>query len=55
LQSFLKQYSNPIEPFIRSLYGNYLKANEQPQGLMSYNEVIAWLIAYYKKYGADAI
>jgi hypothetical protein len=55
LQLFLKQYNNPIEPYIRRLYGKYLKANEQPQGIMSYNEVIAWMVAYYKKYGADAI
>jgi hypothetical protein len=55
LQQFLRQFSNPIEPYIRKLYGKYLKANEQPQGIMSYNEVIAWLVAYYKKYGAGAI
>lgn len=55
LQQFLKQYNNPIEPFIRRLYGKYLRANEQPQGIMSYNEVIAWLVSYYKKYGAQAI
>ena len=40
---------------INKIYGNYLKANQQPQGLMSYNEVIAWLIAYSKKYGKDAV
>jgi hypothetical protein len=51
LQQFYAQYQNPFEPYIRKLYGKYLKANEQPQGLMSYNEVIAWLIAYYKRYG----
>jgi hypothetical protein len=55
LQQFWKIYSNPIEPYIRRLYGKYLRANEQPQGIMSYNEVIAWLIAYYKKNGAQSI
>jgi len=55
LQQFWKVYGNPIEPYIRRLYGKYLRANEQPQGIMSYNEVIAWLIAYYKKYGAESI
>lgn len=55
LNAFYLQYQNPFEPYIRKLYGNYLKANEQPQGLMSYNAVIAWLIAYYKKNGANAI
>jgi hypothetical protein len=55
LNAFYQQYQNPFEPYIRKLYGNYLKANEQPQGLMSYNAVIAWLIAYYKKNGAEAV
>lgn len=55
LREFYRQYQNPFEPFISKIYGNYLKANEQPQGLKSYNEVIAWLIAYEKKYGKKAV
>jgi len=55
LRQFYKKYENPLGPMINKIYGNYLKANQQPQGLMSYNEVIAWLIAYSKKYGKDAV
>ena len=55
LREFYSHYQNPLEPFISKIYGNYLKANEQPQGLKSYNEVIAWLIAYEKKYGKKAV
>jgi len=55
LKNFFKKYQNPVDPFIGRLYGRFLKANQQPQGLMSYDEVIAWLIAYYKKFGKDAI
>lgn len=55
LRLFYKKYENPFEPIISKLYGNYLKANQQPQGIMSYNEVMAWLIAYYKKYGKEAV
>lgn len=51
LKAFYAKYENPIEPVIRLLYGNYLKANEQPQGILSYDEVVAWVIAYYRKYG----
>jgi hypothetical protein len=36
---------------IDQLYGEFLKANEQPSGRVSYSEVIVWVIAYYKKYG----
>jgi len=48
---FLLQYKNPLEPLITALYGNYLKANNQPQGIETYTRVIIWLIAYQKKYG----
>lgn len=51
LRAFYKKYENPFEPIIRKLYGQYLKANEQPQGILSYDEVIAWVVAYWKKYG----
>lgn len=49
--SFNKQHQNPIEPFIRWLYGKYLLSNQQPAGIMSYDEVTGFLIAYYKKFG----
>lgn len=50
-RNFLLKYKNPLEPVIRWAYGNYLRANEQPEGITSYDEVIADLIAFYKKYG----
>ena len=50
-RTFLIKYKNPLEPFIRWAYGNYLRANAQPKGINSYDEVIADLIAFYKKYG----
>ena len=55
LQAFNRKFENPFEPIVRRLYGNYLKANHQPQGIKTYNEVIAWLIAYAKKNGWEAI
>lgn len=48
---FNKKYTSVFEPAISWLYGKYLQANQQPKGLRSYNEVIATLMAYYKKYG----
>jgi hypothetical protein len=55
LHDFVRRYRNPIEAVIDKLYGQYLKANEQPSGKLTYNEVVAWLVAYYKKFGKDAI
>ena len=40
-----------LEPAITWLYSKYLENNQQPKGMRSYNQVIALLIAYYKKYG----
>lgn len=54
-RSFYNRYKNPVEPIIMWFYGHYLKANNQPAGKMTYNEVVAWLIAYYKRYGLDAL
>ena len=55
LRQFNRKFVNPFEPVIRRMYGSYLKANRQPQGIMTYDEVNAWLIAYGNKYGWDGI
>ena len=51
LRNFSKRHANPVERVIDFLYSEFLKANEQPSGRVSYSEVIVWVIAYYKKYG----
>lgn len=54
-KDFYSKYKNPIEPVIMWGYGHFLKANNQPAGKRSYNEVVAWLIAYFKKFGTAAL
>lgn len=54
-RDFFKKYRNPVEPFISWMYDGYLRANDQPEGKRAYNKVIAFLIAYYKKFGKEAI
>lgn len=51
LRQFLRAYDNPLGTAIDRVYAQYLVANEQPSGRMSYNEVIGMLVAYYKKHG----
>lgn len=51
LEDYWRKSENPVEPLIKIFYDHYLKANQQSKGVKSYNEVIGWLIAYYKKYG----
>ena len=54
-RDFYRRYRNPVEPVVMWGYGHFLKANNQPAGKRSYNEVVAWLIAYYKKFGIGAL
>jgi hypothetical protein len=55
LQRYNQRYANPMESHIWRWYGGYLRANRQPQGIVTYTEVTAWLIAYAKKNGWDTI
>lgn len=55
LQLYLLRNQNFVEPFMSGVYDRYLKLNNQPKGKATYNEVIAYLVAYMKKFGAEAI
>jgi hypothetical protein len=48
---FNTRHRNPVEPLIRWIYGKYLENNEQPSGMLTYDEVTGYLVAYYKKFG----
>jgi uncharacterized membrane protein len=50
-RQFYIRHRNPIEPAFRWIYGMYLRRNQQPQGVLSYDEVTGFLIAYHKKTG----
>ncbi len=51
LNEYLHLHRNPIEPLIRKGYGMYLRNNNQPGGIKSYDEVLGFLVGYYKKFG----
>lgn len=55
LKRFLERHKNPVEQIIDKAYSQFLRANEQPAGKISYNEVVLWMLAYYRKYGKEAI
>jgi hypothetical protein len=48
---YLYENENVVEPLMSDFYDRYLKLNNQPKGKATYNEVVAWLIAYMKRYG----
>jgi hypothetical protein len=50
-RKFSRNHLNPAEPVIRWMYGKFLQGNQQPQGILSYDEVTAFIIAYHKKFG----
>jgi len=50
-KKFNNQHKSPFEPVFRFIYGVYLERNQQPQGVLSYDEVTGFIIAYYRKYG----
>lgn len=47
VQEFWDEHDNPLEPFFKIFYGSYLKVNNQPQGIASYNYVVALLVNYF--------
>lgn len=51
LREYWRKSDNIVEPLIKVFYDHYLKANQQNEGVKSYNDVTGWLIAYFKKYG----
>ena len=55
VMEYLVKSENAVEPYISKFYDQFLKLNRQPKGTRTYNEVVAWLIAYQKKYGVEAI
>ena len=49
VQEFWKSYKNPMEPVFKNVYGNFLKVNNQPRGIESYNYVVALLVNYFSE------
>jgi hypothetical protein len=49
VQKFWEAYTGPVELIMETVYGNYLKVNNQPQGIESYNYVVALLVNYYQQ------
>lgn len=51
VKEFYNRHRNPFGPLVQKGYGFYLKNNNQPKGIQSYDDVTGFLIAYYKKFG----
>ncbi|MGE5943585.1 MAG: DUF3810 domain-containing protein [Flavobacteriales bacterium] len=49
VRNFMDAYDNPLEPFFKGFYSNFLKANNQVKGMESYSYVVALLVNYFEK------
>jgi Protein of unknown function (DUF3810) len=47
-QDFWKQYETPIETGFKVFYDNFLKINQQEDGLESYSKFVNLMVGYYK-------
>ncbi|MFM7671076.1 MAG: DUF3810 domain-containing protein [Bacteroidota bacterium] len=54
-RKFIRQHRNPLEDGIMWLYGEFLRANNQPNGKHTYNEVVSWVIAYRRTFGRSSL
>ncbi len=48
---FRLKHRSFLEPVFRWAYGAFLERNEQPQGILAYDEVTSFVIAFYKEEG----
>lgn len=51
INTFWKTYENPTEPIFKWVFNAFLKANNQEEGIKSYNSVVGLLINYDKTKG----
>ncbi|SHJ40681.1 Protein of unknown function [Arenibacter nanhaiticus] len=47
VSDFWAAHENPMEPVFKSIFNTFLKANNQKQGIKSYNLVVSLLVTYY--------
>lgn len=50
LDEFWKAYKNPMEPVFKAVFNSFLKANNQEEGIQSYNRIVTLLVTYHRKH-----
>ena len=48
-EDFWENYESPIETGFKIFYDNFLKINQQKDGLNSYNKFVDLMVNYYKE------
>ena len=47
---FWNSFKNPMEPVFKSIFNSFLKANNQSEGIESYNAMVRLLVPYHQKF-----
>ncbi|MBK8711224.1 MAG: DUF3810 domain-containing protein [Niastella sp.] len=50
MRKYQRQHRSFLQPVIIWIYTQFLLGNRQPQGILSYDEVVGFIIAYHKKF-----
>lgn len=50
MNDFWLSFENPMEPVFKSIFNSFLKANNQADGIQSYNHIVSLMVAYHKEY-----
>jgi len=46
--SFWKKHKNPIEPYLKKMYGLFLKSKGQTKGIETYNQLVKYVVSYFE-------
>lgn len=46
--SFWRKYKNPIEPYLKKIYGLFLKSKGQTKGIKTYNQLVKYVVSYFE-------
>lgn len=50
MREFWEAYENPLEDFSKAFWDQFLKANNQSKGIMSYSYMVALVVNYFEKH-----
>jgi len=50
MNEFWNSYQNPMEPLFKSAFNTFLKANNQSEGIKSYNAMVRFLVPYHEEF-----
>ena len=55
VRQFWEAHENPVEPYFKVFYGNFLKVNKQSKGMESYSYVVALITNYFYKESSSKV